>query len=138
MLQPQRGQNGVSSPWPQLERLGLRTPRPPVGLGQPRPRTGPGRGTQIRLNSSPTDAVHAELTSSPMGLLLRDLDSSSGTFINDKRVQEALLSDQDQIRIGPFVFRYIAAASSAPTAPKEAAAHLAPPPALPARPQTVS
>ena len=44
---------------------------------------------------------HAELTRTPSGTLLRDLDSSNGTFINEKRIAEkTVLNNGDIIRFG--------------------------------------
>lgn len=86
--------------------LGLKTPRPPLPLRRPRLVIGSDERAQIRLKSPDIAPRHAEIFSSPTGWQLRDLDSPSGTFVNDQRIQESRLGDQDRIRIGPFVFRF--------------------------------
>ena len=43
---------------------------------------------------------HARLTSSPQGLLLEDLGSVNGTFVNGRRVMAHRLSDGDVVTIG--------------------------------------
>src|SRR5207249_2944644 len=39
------------------------------------------------------------------GLVLRDLDSGTGTFVNGQRVTTCLLADGDTLTVGPFEFR---------------------------------
>ena len=106
MEQPHCGQSGDSPGWPQLEMLGLRTPRPPLVLRHQRLLIGSGAGAQIRLKSAAIDSLHAVLFPSATGCLLRDLASASGSFVNDQPVRQAALRDGDRIRIGPFDFRY--------------------------------
>ena len=50
---------------------------------------------------------HAEVVRTEAGFLLRDLDSKSGTFVRDSRVNEVTLKDMDTVRLGArsFVFR---------------------------------
>jgi transcriptional regulator with GAF, ATPase, and Fis domain len=38
---------------------------------------------------------------------IRDLGSNNGTFINGKRVEEAILADGDEIRVGDTIFLYV-------------------------------
>lgn len=45
-------------------------------------------------------AAHFEVSCDGRRCRLRDLDSSNGTFVNDKRVSQAILRDGDQIRAG--------------------------------------
>ncbi len=45
--------------------------------------------------------VHCRLTSQADGaLVVEDLDSTNGTFVNDKRVRRAVLSTGDRLRVG--------------------------------------
>jgi ABC-type multidrug transport system ATPase subunit len=50
--------------------------------------------------------VHAKIESTPTGYRIIDCGSTNGTFVNGKPVTEAWLEDNDQIRIGPYVFRF--------------------------------
>lgn len=47
---------------------------------------------------------HFQLFSDKTGCLVRDLESSNGTFVNGNRVIEAALLDGDQIRAGRTTF----------------------------------
>ena len=42
-------------------------------------------GCDIRLNSSGIDSLHCLLVHGPTGLIIRDLDSANGTFVNGER-----------------------------------------------------
>ena len=45
--------------------------------------------------------LHCRLTANPTGLEIFDLDSTNGTFVNDRRVKQAMLTPGDHIKIGP-------------------------------------
>lgn len=62
---------------------------------------------QIRLNVAAVSRRHAQITFSPVGYLLRDLDSENGTWVNGERVTERLLVDGDQVQFGTarLIFR---------------------------------
>ncbi len=45
---------------------------------------------------------HAELTEVPQGYVLRDLGSQNGTYVNDERITEHKVQENDHIRIGPY------------------------------------
>lgn len=44
--------------------------------------------------------VHCRLTASDDQLRIEDLKSTNGTFVNDERVDVALLADGDRVRVG--------------------------------------
>jgi pSer/pThr/pTyr-binding forkhead associated (FHA) protein len=44
--------------------------------------------------------LHCQLTASATGLEIFDLDSTNGTFVNDSRIKQAMLSSGDLVRIG--------------------------------------
>ena len=43
---------------------------------------------------------HVELTATSEGVVVRDLDSSNGSYVNDEPIQQAALSKGDRLRIG--------------------------------------
>ena len=91
-----------------------------------------------------TSTKHAAILQGPGGVVLRDLASRNGTFLNGHRVtQDTPLSDGDVIRCGakgPEVrVRFAGAATTAPAGAPSAAAKPAPPThAAPAGPSATS
>jgi hypothetical protein len=63
-------------------------------------RIGRDRGCDIRLTDSEVSSQHAELSYDENGILLRDLDSSNGTFVNGQPVTSCPIHQGDQIRVG--------------------------------------
>ena len=59
---------------------------------------------QIRIPSSGISRHHCELTLADGKVLLRDMGSSNGTFVNRKKIQQAQLVAGDLIGIGDLVF----------------------------------
>jgi len=58
----------------------------------------------IRINNEGISRRHAEIVVTPDGLLVRDLDSSNGTFVNGERVTEKELKVGDEIRFDSLRF----------------------------------
>ncbi len=58
----------------------------------------------LRVPLSSVSRQHCEIRIDNDELVLRDLGSSNGTFVNQARVQEATLQAGDEITIGPVVF----------------------------------
>jgi pSer/pThr/pTyr-binding forkhead associated (FHA) protein len=47
---------------------------------------------------------HCELNMDQNRLMIRDLGSRNGTFVNGQKIEEARLNPGDQIQIGPIIF----------------------------------
>ncbi len=66
--------------------------------------------TAIRVDGQGVSRYHARLSRNEYGLVVvSDLDSSNGTFVNGQRVEEAVLRNGDRLRLGPqyeFLFHY--------------------------------
>lgn len=59
----------------------------------------------IRLSSSRVSRQHCTLQPDGDGLIVRDLSSRNGTFVNDRPIKgEAALVPGDRLRIGPWEF----------------------------------
>ncbi|MGC3957877.1 MAG: FHA domain-containing protein [Verrucomicrobiota bacterium] len=56
------------------------------------------------VNHPTVSARHAELILTADGVLLRDLDSTNGTFINDAIVKQAVLQPGQKLRLGDVEF----------------------------------
>lgn len=89
-----------------------------VELGLKRVRVGRSQSNDIVLGSPQVSSAHLELVQRDDGIWLQDKDSTNGTKVNGKRVQEVLLKDGDEILIGTSVaaefFQKTAADSSTP------------------------
>ncbi len=62
---------------------------------------------ELRIPLNSVSRQHCEITMNNGEVILRDLDSSNGTFHNSIRVKEAKLSPGDEIVIGPVVFTIV-------------------------------
>jgi hypothetical protein len=84
-------------------------------------KTGPHAGTEIGLRPGvlqlgrseandifvPEPSIssrHCELTVSDIGVAIRDLDSTNGTFINGQRLAKGMLQNGDSLRLGEVEF----------------------------------
>jgi predicted component of type VI protein secretion system len=68
---------------------------------------GRGRGASIMLPHPLVSRQHCELFESQGKLMVRDLGSLNGTFINNERISEALLPTGELLTIGAVTFRAI-------------------------------
>ena len=73
-------------------------------------------GCDLRLTADSVHPLHCLIAITPDGLLLRDLDSETGTFVNGERVTAHPLRDGDLIAVGPFQLRLRLAPTTAATA----------------------
>jgi len=64
---------------------------------------------------------HLECTIRGDTVSIRDLGSRNGTYVNERRVQDAALSAGDVVRAGQVVMRFVVAAEAAPVPPAPAA-----------------
>ena len=68
-------------------------------------RIGRSLGLELTLPSQSVSKRHAEFQDEKDMLRLRDLESTNGTFVNRKRVSEALVREGDIIHFAGFEFR---------------------------------
>ena len=71
-----------------------------------RERTVVGRDTRcdLRLAVPSVAPEHCEIVVDGNVLVLKDLDSDTGTFHNGEKVKQAVLADQDTVTVGPVTF----------------------------------
>ena len=69
-----------------------------------------GRSTAngICLDDTNISKRHCLLVKTPDGVKVVDLESTNGTWINDKPVKEQVIRDRDVLRIGSYEFRFVA------------------------------
>ncbi len=63
------------------------------------------KGCDLVLGVESVSARHAELKITPQGILLKDLGSTNGTFVNGKKVKEALLKNGDEVAFDVVKFK---------------------------------
>lgn len=80
-----------------------------IALGNRTFTFGRGEENDVVLTTPSVSRVHAEVRPQGGGYVLRDRDSSNGTWVNGVRVTERLLQPGDQISIGDEVFLFEAA-----------------------------
>jgi hypothetical protein len=61
----------------------------------------------LNLNDERISRVHCAIESSAEGVLLRDLESTNGTFLEDERVVSAPLPDGSKFRVGNHLLQLI-------------------------------
>ena len=61
----------------------------------------------VAVNDSQVSRVHCALEVSAEGVELRDLASTNGTFVDEKAIETAALSNGSTFRIGSHVFQLI-------------------------------
>jgi diguanylate cyclase (GGDEF)-like protein len=69
---------------------------------------GRGEDCQIRIEDFSVSRRHATIAPRPDGYQLTDMGSTNGSFVNDQPVQSTTLVDGAYIRIGKWIFRFLA------------------------------
>jgi FHA domain-containing protein len=67
---------------------------------------GSGRENSFPLEHASVSAAHCQVNVLSSGVLLKDLDSTTGTFVDDQRVTETVLLPGQTIRIGEVTMRF--------------------------------
>lgn len=74
----------------------------------------------VKVPSSLVSRKHCEIASSGGELVVRDLGSANGTYVNDERIDEpTLLFEDDLLRVGPVVMRVSPDDAGQKTPPKQ-------------------
>jgi diguanylate cyclase (GGDEF)-like protein len=76
-------------------------------LAQAQINLGRGEECDIRITDHSVSRRHARIECSPSGILLSDLDSTNGTFVNDRSITSTVLQDGDYVRVGNCIYRYL-------------------------------
>lgn len=64
--------------------------------------------SEIFLDDVTVSRRHAEIIRGPQGFRVRDAGSLNGTYVNRDRVEEASLSNGDELQIGRFRLAFYA------------------------------
>lgn len=60
---------------------------------------GRGEHADVRIDDGSLSRVHARVQGTPAGVVIMDLESHNGTFVNDDRVHQRLLVNGDRVRL---------------------------------------
>ena len=63
-------------------------------------------GCDIQISSRAISREHCVIERSESGLVLKDLDSSSGTFVEGEKIDSMALSSGMEARVGPAILRF--------------------------------
>jgi diguanylate cyclase (GGDEF)-like protein len=69
---------------------------------------GRGEDCTIQIQDHSVSRRHARIEHDPDGFHVHDLQSTNGTFVNDRPVTDTLLHDGDYLRVGNCIFRFLA------------------------------
>lgn len=110
--EPPLGVGRESEPWKRAYIVLIHPPGSAIGrrttLENDRYVVGRDEEADVRLDRSSVSRQHAELARDVRGYwLVRDLDSTNGTFVNERRISEVTLADGDQIRFGDVVYKFL-------------------------------
>ena len=61
---------------------------------------GRSRSATLRLTDPTISGTHAQIKKTPQGVVIKDLGSSNGTFVNDQKIDTHVLKLSDRIRMG--------------------------------------
>ncbi|HEY3120725.1 MAG TPA: FHA domain-containing protein [Vicinamibacteria bacterium] len=67
---------------------------------------GRGLNNDIVLDDAAVSSQHCRIRPEAEGFVVHDLDSTNGTYVNDRRVTRHVLAEGDQIRIGESLLQY--------------------------------
>jgi pSer/pThr/pTyr-binding forkhead associated (FHA) protein len=62
-------------------------------------------GAEFTLDVPLVSRLHCQLSATEEAVQVKDLDSTNGTFVNDKRITSAKLRAGDRLRVGPVELR---------------------------------
>lgn len=76
-------------------------------------------GADFIVDAPMVSRIHCRLIAGADSLEIEDLDSTNGTFVNDRRVARAVLNAGDRLRIGRLELTVEHAARAAPARPDQ-------------------
>ena len=72
-----------------------------------------GRGSDctIQLQDDSVSRRHCTIVPDPTGILLNDLGSTNGTYVNNEVIDQHLLRENDRIQVGRSIFKFLTGAN---------------------------
>jgi two-component system, cell cycle response regulator len=81
--------------------------RPPVRLGLDGLVIGRSTDADLSIEHESISRQHCRVEATPEGYRIRDLQSTNGTFVNDRKIDMTYLRDGDQIRAGRVILKFV-------------------------------
>src|SRR5207245_2126485 len=63
--------------------------------------------SDIQIDQESTSRNHSKIVNTGKSILIRDLGSTNGTYVNDEPIEEYVLRDGDLIKIGRTIFKFL-------------------------------
>src|SRR3954467_2685363 len=63
--------------------------------------------SEIQIDQESVSRNHAKIINTGKSIILRDLGSTNGTYVNDQLIDEYVLKDGDFIKIGRTIFKFL-------------------------------
>ena len=63
----------------------------------------------IQVDQESISRNHSKIVNTGKSILIRDLGSTNGTYVNDEPVEEYVLRDGDLIKVGRTIFKFLSA-----------------------------
>ena len=82
-------------------------------IAKPRTTVGRRASNDIVIDHRGVSGEHAALVQSPQGLLVQDLQSTNGTYVNEQAIEQQLLRPGDVIGIGRYQLQVVGASPPA-------------------------
>ncbi|MFH1130131.1 MAG: FHA domain-containing protein, partial [Pseudomonadota bacterium] len=76
-------------------------------LGSPSIIFGRSSKCDIQIDQESVSRSHCKVMNTGNSLIIRDLGSTNGTYVNDKSIDEHVLRDGDLIKIGRSIFKFL-------------------------------
>jgi len=76
-------------------------------LDQPAMIIGRSSKSEIQVDQESVSRNHAKIINTGKSIILRDLGSTNGTYVNDELIDEYVLRDGDFIKIGRTIFKFL-------------------------------
>lgn len=64
-------------------------------------------GCDIRIKASSVSREHCAIEQTGQEIMLRDLESTGGTYLDGERIEEIRIEDGMEFKIGPAVLRFL-------------------------------
>jgi two-component system cell cycle response regulator len=77
------------------------------GLEQPTVILGRSSKADVHVDQESVSRNHAKIINTGKSMILRDLGSTNGTYVNDQPVDEYVLRDGDFVKIGRTIFKFL-------------------------------